>query len=188
MPPDAPSRPSSPSSTLGPELLYREMCSSHDRIADFRAKLLALLPIASGAGLFLLLEADTTASAHLGPIGLFGFAVTLGLFLYELRGMDECLLSRCRAANLEDAARIPYYQARFLKNPSRFIGPQGAAWVIYPAVLAAWLYAAEQRWGWIPEQALPFVYLIVAPGGYRMWRSVMKRHREQDRKPCGRAA
>jgi hypothetical protein len=135
MPPDAPSRPSSPSSTLGPELLYREMCSSHDRIADFRAKLLALLPIASGAGLFLLLEADTTASAHLGPIGLFGFAVTLGLFLYELRGMDECLLSRCRAANLEDAARIPYYQARFLKNPSRFIGPQGAAWVIYPRCL-----------------------------------------------------
>ncbi|MCA1702235.1 MAG: hypothetical protein LC808_02770 [Actinobacteria bacterium] len=131
MPPESPSHSSAPSNTLGADVLYREMCSSHDRIADFRAKPLALLPIASGAGLFLLLQGDTAASSHVGPIGLFGFAVTLGLFLYELRGMDECLLLRCRAENLEEAAGVPYYQARFRNNPSRFIGPQGAAWLIY---------------------------------------------------------
>ncbi len=130
MPPESPSQSSSPSNTLSPDVLYREMCSSHDRIADFRTKLLALLPIASGAGLFLLLDGQTAERSQLGPIGLFGFAVTLGLFLYELRGMDECLLLRCRAENVEEAAGIPYHQARFRKNPSRFIGPQGAAWLI----------------------------------------------------------
>ena len=30
---------------------YTEVCRSHDAITDFRAKLLALLPLASGAGI-----------------------------------------------------------------------------------------------------------------------------------------
>jgi hypothetical protein len=35
---------------------YEEICRAHDGISEFRAKLLALLPIASGAGIFLLLN------------------------------------------------------------------------------------------------------------------------------------
>lgn len=38
------------------EFEYEEVCRSHAAIVDFRGKLLALLPIASGAGIFLLLE------------------------------------------------------------------------------------------------------------------------------------
>ena len=34
---------------------YHEVCSSHQAITDFRGKLLGLLPIATGAGIFLLL-------------------------------------------------------------------------------------------------------------------------------------
>ena len=41
-------------------VVYSEVCRSYHAIADFRAKLLALLPIASGAGgLLVLSEKDT---------------------------------------------------------------------------------------------------------------------------------
>ena len=38
------------------KIAYEEICKAHDGIAEFRAKLLTLLPIASGAGIFLLLK------------------------------------------------------------------------------------------------------------------------------------
>ena len=66
------------------DLLYPEVCRSHAGIADFRARLLALLPLASGGGVFLLLK-STDAGLTLTAAGVFGFVVTLGLFLYELR-------------------------------------------------------------------------------------------------------
>ena len=51
---------------------YQEVCKSHSGITDFRAKLLALLPIASGAGVGLLVtqgqgEASGTGSSRAGP-------------------------------------------------------------------------------------------------------------------------
>jgi len=39
----------------GLKALYEQVCNAHNGIADFRGKLLTLLPIASGAGIFLLL-------------------------------------------------------------------------------------------------------------------------------------
>ncbi|MCI0628622.1 MAG: hypothetical protein L0387_44395 [Acidobacteria bacterium] len=69
---------------------YSEVCSSYHAIADFRAKLLGLLPLASGAGIFLLLESKDTDYMHLAAVGLFGFLTTLGLFFYELRGIQHC--------------------------------------------------------------------------------------------------
>ena len=62
--------------------IYEEICRSNDGIADFRGKLLALLPIASGAGIFLLIGENVEQSAvvqHLLALGLFGALVTLGL-------------------------------------------------------------------------------------------------------------
>ncbi len=40
------------------QIVYGEICTAHHGIADFRAKLLALLPIASGAGLLAILLPD----------------------------------------------------------------------------------------------------------------------------------
>src|SRR5947209_745959 len=96
-------------------VVYQEICKSHGAIADFRAKLLALLPAASGASVFILLEKDTNATpaqathahathAHLGllgPLGLFGFAAIFGLFMYELRGVEDCVKLRKRAEEME---------------------------------------------------------------------------------------
>jgi hypothetical protein len=53
--------------------VYQELCNSYRAIDDFRAKLLAFLPFASAAGLFLLLKdefPDQTKieAAKLGPV------------------------------------------------------------------------------------------------------------------------
>ena len=41
------------------------------------------------------------------PIGLYGVAVTFGLFCYELRGIQNCKRLREQAARLEDALALP---------------------------------------------------------------------------------
>src|SRR5215216_2596040 len=71
-------------------IVYSEVCRSYHAIADFRAKLLALLPIASGAGGLLILGQKEKLNEYLGPIGVFGAAVTLGLSVDELRGIQRC--------------------------------------------------------------------------------------------------
>ena len=65
-------------------VIYQETCKTHNAIADFRAKLLALLPIASGTGVFLLLgKLNGGDRKLLLAVGLFGFIVTFGLFMYD---------------------------------------------------------------------------------------------------------
>jgi hypothetical protein len=73
---------------------YQEVCKSHAAITDFRAKLLALLPVASGTGVGLLLTQadgkDGIPASLLVALGTFGALVTVGLFLYEFHQMDDC--------------------------------------------------------------------------------------------------
>src|SRR5262245_14517245 len=67
--------------------VYQEICTSYRAIDDFRAKLLALLPFATGGGIFFLLNKDiatTELKPFFLPIGLFGFAITAGLFAHEI--------------------------------------------------------------------------------------------------------
>ena len=85
---------------------YQELCKSHSGITDFRAKLLAFLPIASGTGVGLLVfqskshASDAEAGLLIG-LGIFGAVVTIGLFLYELRQIDVCKQLRNHAAGIE---------------------------------------------------------------------------------------
>jgi hypothetical protein len=85
---------------------YQEVCKSHAGITDFRAKLLALLPIASGAGIGLVVIQGDEALSAVGAglliaLGVFGAIVTIGLFLYELRQIDVCKHLRNHAAWIE---------------------------------------------------------------------------------------
>src|ERR1051326_5748481 len=71
-------------------LAYQELCKSYQAIVDFRAKLLGFLPLASGAGFFALLgNGKDPVPYYAWVAGLFGFAITLGLFFYELRGLQR---------------------------------------------------------------------------------------------------
>src|SRR6266851_2948961 len=86
---------------------YQAVCDRHRQIDDFRGKLLALLPIASGAAALLLLSQSDAIKKYLTPIGLYGCAVTAGLFLYELYGVSVCLQVMAQAGELETMLHVP---------------------------------------------------------------------------------
>ena len=120
---------------------YREICRSYHAIADFRAKLLGLLPLASGTGVFLL-AGNQIEQPILMVAGLFGFVVTLGLYCYELRGIQRCHGLIMAGKRLEEDLGV---KAQFALRPrpvSGFIGSTLAAQIIYPTVLAAWMFVA----------------------------------------------
>ena len=125
---------------------YSEICKSHSAITDFRAKLLALLPIASGSGIFFLLtkRSEPIDTTYLSVIGLFGFLVTFALFIYELRGIQHCKALNDLASRLEQQLHLR--DAQFTTRPKArlggFVGAQGAAYIIYPTMLAAWIFVA----------------------------------------------
>jgi hypothetical protein len=131
--------------------IYDEVCRRHDGIAEFRAKLLTLLPIASGAGIFLLVAKDSiaaTALPQLLPIGIFGVLVTLGLFVYELRGIQECNALIAAAKKLEEdllssgLLRFGAFNCKPTPVLRGTVGATGAALTIYPTVVGAWVYVA----------------------------------------------
>jgi len=131
--------------------VYQEVCTSYHAIDDFRAKLLGLLPLVSGTGIFFLLNGtftDATKRAFAGmflvPLGLFGFVVTIGLFFYELRGIQKCngliAVGKKIEAMLDINGNGQFTQRE--DAVAGFIGKTLAARVIYPAVLAAWIFVA----------------------------------------------
>lgn len=131
---------------------YGEVCKSFHGISEFRGKLLALLPIVSGAGISLLISKNYSLdSSHLFAVGIFGALVTLGLFFYELRGIQKCKSLIILGGQLETALKIEFGQ--FRDRPKRiagFIGAETAGWVVYMTVLLGWLYVA-----WIGLRSTP---------------------------------
>lgn len=90
----------------------------------------------------------------------FGYLVTLGLFTYELRGIQRCnaLIEAGKVLEKELG-----YQGQFQLRPraiNGIIGTTLAARIIYPAVLAAWsfeaLYGLISNWGGMIVAAIAF--------------------------------
>jgi hypothetical protein len=129
--------------------VYEEICRSHDGIVDFRSKLLAFLPIASGVGVLVLVNeipVDVQPSPLFLPAGVFGAVTTLGLFIYELRGIQTChaLLESARKLERELLGKVSGFGPFTLKPPDLWgvIGTAGAALLIYPTVIGAWVFIA----------------------------------------------
>lgn len=89
--------------------VYSQVCSAYERIDDFRAKLLGFLPVVSGGGLFFLLEqaneavgkqATTQGASLVTAGGTIGILFTLGLLVYEERGIHYCIRLTYSAACL----------------------------------------------------------------------------------------
>jgi hypothetical protein len=123
---------------------YNTACELYQRIDDFRAKLLGFLPLVSGTGIFLLLNESNSNgnNPYLLAVGLFGFAVTLGLLLYELRGVQRCIRLINIAASLEKALHVAGPFRLRVHSFRNVINEPVAAGIIYPSVLAAWSYVA----------------------------------------------
>lgn len=123
--------------------VYRELCSSYRAIDDFRAKLLAFLPFATGGGIFLLLNKDIVSgelTTFFAPIGFFGFLITLGLFAYEIYGIKKCGALIVAGQQIENWL---HSDGQFVRRPREvfgFINEPFASGIIYPAVLAAWTF------------------------------------------------
>jgi hypothetical protein len=140
--------------------IYQELCNSYRAIDDFRAKLLGFLPLATGAGIFLLLDnaklldnANFKGGQVLVAAGAFGFAVTLGLFFYELYGIKKCHALINAGRILEGNLGVDAQNGQFTERPREVAGlinEPFAAGVIYPAVLAAWTFLAVS---FMPEKA-----------------------------------
>jgi hypothetical protein len=134
--------------------VYDQLCESYRAIDEFRAKLLGLLPLASGAGIFLLIRetGKPIDFSLLFPVGVFGFVVTLGLFVFEIYGIRKCTELINVGKNLEDSLGVKgQFRTRpdgvigFRRIPKRiagFINEPFASGIIYPAVLGAWAFVA----------------------------------------------
>jgi hypothetical protein len=149
---------------------YDHVCSAYERIDDFRAKLLGFLPVVSGGGLFFLLkQADeavgqppsTTGDVSLLVIsgGIIGAIFTLGLLVYEERGIHYCVRLIALGGMLED--RLKIYPGRFRHWPeggvSRLVNEPVASGIVYSAILAAWSFVAMSS---MPKLAVAIALLI----------------------------
>jgi hypothetical protein len=123
------------------ELAYNQLCTSYHNIDDFRARLLGLLPLASGGGIALLASSPGgLPQSFLAPAGVFGFMIVFGLFLFELFGITKCAELIDQGKRLE--RRMGLSEAQFISRPQGIVGslisePWASA-VVYSAVLASW--------------------------------------------------
>ena len=148
--------------TAALESLYTEVCKAHGAITDFRGKLLALVPTLSGAAFALIIGTREDFNLRLLlPVGIFGAAVTLGLFFYELRGMLLCVELRNRGEKLEQTMQRPTYDVEemnghFLNRPERHkiraalkllkdnwpISVPTASFIVYGSAILGWVLVA----------------------------------------------
>ncbi|MFL5383021.1 MAG: hypothetical protein ACJ8GN_10940 [Longimicrobiaceae bacterium] len=177
-----------PGATPNPDhrqAIYLQLCDSDHKIDEFRAKLLALLPFASAAGLFLLLNdklpnraAMQAAGPFFVPIGIFGVVVTLGLFAYEIYGIQKCGELIGTGILLETDMQV---RGQFTSRPNRVINEVFAAGVIYPAVLAGWLFLTLFT---LRENVLDIAELVFFTGfaGMLAWDVYLVREAERHRR------
>jgi len=133
-------------------LVYQQLCNSYRAIDDFRTKLLGLLPLATGTGIFLLVGDEDTVDLlikYSAPVGAFGVAITLGLFCFELFGIKKCTQLIIDGSDIEKLISLDSKKnvakklGQFDRRPDGilgFIAEPFASSVIYPAVVATWTY------------------------------------------------
>ena len=133
-------------------------------------KLLGLLPIATGTGVFLLLNGNDSGTASdrvqdfLFAIGLLGFAFTLGLYSFELYGIKRCHYLIRTGQRLEKELRV---DGQFLNRPHELMGfvyEPLASGFIYSASMAAWLFllvACSSRTWQIAVPAVTFAVGLI---------------------------
>jgi hypothetical protein len=129
--------------------LYDQVCASVRATDESSFKLLSLVPLVSGGGIAILLSTNTTFARLplVVFVGFFGAVVTFGLFRWELRNIQTCSRLIDVGARLErERFKLPssgqFSGRRSRPAPALFgrpIGKTEAEWIIYSAVIAAWL-------------------------------------------------
>ncbi len=128
--------------------IYDQLCTSYHSVDDFRAKLLGFLPLVSGIAIFELLE-KVESTDYLSAIGFFGVITTLGLLIYELKGIQKCTGYIEFGFQIEKTilGKSSLHLGHFgslktgHKITNAFTEPVASAFV-YGAVIGAWTYVA----------------------------------------------
>ncbi len=146
--------------------LYKEINTNWRTLADIRFKLLGLLPTISIVAIIALF---TGAGGHLTPflqsiVSLLGFAVTIGIFMYDMRNSQlyDYLISRSRRIEFE----LGIHTGQHLGRPKArwfVIKHDVATGIIYIATIISWvvvILAVNPIFGWIAA-FVAFVSIIV---------------------------
>ncbi|MBI5102400.1 MAG: hypothetical protein HZB33_11265 [Nitrospirae bacterium] len=135
------------------KLDYEQTTQYHHNLADIRFRLLALVPIATGAAIALVEK--TVSGPHVLAIGLLGFMVTLGITFYDQRNTQIYDAMQKRAKTLEVLLgflplddKTKQRGGAFLDRPDRgrrlfgvfLMWHDRALAVIYAATFAGWSY------------------------------------------------
>jgi hypothetical protein len=95
-------------------IAYQTLCTSYNAVDTIRGNLLGFLPLAS-SGIFVLLK-DMLSKPELSlPIGLFGFLITLGLYIFEIYGTRRCTHLIIIGQHLENQLEI---EGQFTHRPT----------------------------------------------------------------------
>jgi hypothetical protein len=127
---------------------YEQSLQTYRMLADIRFKLLALVPLISGASIAILTTDPVHANSQLVLAGgVFGLLITLGVTIYNQRNTQFMNVSRFRACELEEILSLPLKGNLQLAPPKdlRFfwtmhVWNDRALALIYGTVLTAWVF------------------------------------------------
>ncbi len=120
-------------------LAYKEVCISYHKIDDIRIKLLGFLPLTSISGLLYVLSKDDLKENRM-VIGIFGIIITVALFIYVLRGIQQCMNLIRLGCDLEKRMAVNGQFVSHKKSVWSFFNEPIAVSIVYPAVVAKWSY------------------------------------------------
>jgi hypothetical protein len=156
--------------------MYQQVGAQHDKIDDFRAKLLALLPVVTGIGLFAVLEKDPQVGAchfsALTTIGIVGALSSIGLFVHELRGITDCYMLIAIGTALErkltkantDTKWGPF-SSRHWTGCRGLVNREIAALIVYPTTIDTWVFIAVDTASALDARCRVIVSIVLAMAG-----------------------
>jgi hypothetical protein len=179
--------------------IYAECSNGYHKVDDFRGKLLGFLPLASGIGIFGALYVEikqgstNTIPGNYVALGVFGMLVTLGLLIYELKGIAKCTQFIFLGKWIESNMKVNQHCKTTYDNSEReaqgyftelsggrtvaekVITEPVASAIIYSTVIAAWVYViflGSGPWKYILP---PIVFVVLITLVYKYWRIVLKK-------------
>jgi hypothetical protein len=131
---------------VAPEKRYAEICSNIRATDEISFKLLGLVPLVSGAGIFVLL--DRSKQPAWSPmavfVAVFGAVVAFAIYRWEIRNIQTCRWLIDRAAELERKGLGLASGQFYGRDPApvllgRRMGKTEAERLLYWTTIAAWL-------------------------------------------------
>ena len=143
MPTEATAEEKNSPSRASTEKRYEEICASIRTTDEISFRLLGLVPLLSGAAI-VTVSKNNVSQGLLWLISLFGTMVTLGLFRWELRNIQNCKWLASRAAEMEkDEFGVTSGQFSGRDEAPRLfgvrVGKTEAEKIIYIATIFSWL-------------------------------------------------